>query len=113
MVIYLSIVCLLQFGVIGFTIYHALRWAKVIFLLEDDLGEAIDIHTRTVEALEGIAKTKMYFDSPELKMSVSEALENVKVCQTATQNLIHSFTQRSKQRYIRLVDSTTEEDEVS
>ena len=97
-------------GVLVFVIYHALRWAKVIFLLEDDLAEAIEIHERTTEALEGIIKTPMFFDSPELQAAVREALENVKICQIATQKLINSFTQRSKQKYIRIIDKPQEDE---
>ena len=108
MMVFLSIACVLLITLVGFVIYHALRWAKIIFILEDDLSEAIEIHERTVLALEAILKTQMFFDSPEIKAAVNEALENVRVCQTATQKLVHSLTQRSKQKYIRLVD--TDED---
>jgi len=89
---------------LGFVIYHAFRWAKIIFILEDDLADAIEIHERTLETLEAIVKTPMFFDNPQTKAAVDEAMENVKMCQTATHKLIQNFTQRSKQRYIRLVD---------
>ena len=110
MVSLLAFICLILTGVLVFVIYHALRWAKVIFLLEDDLTEAIEIHERTAETLETIQKTPMFFDSPELQAAVKEALDNVKICQIATQRLIHSFTQRSKQRYIRIVDKNQEDE---
>lgn len=86
-----------------FVTFYAVRWAKIIFILEDDLAEAIEIHERTVKALEAIAKTPMFFDNPQIKAAVDEAMENVKMCQTATHKLIQNFTQRSKQRYIRLI----------
>lgn len=110
MVLLLSIICLLLTGLLIFIIYHALRWAKVIFLLEDDLSEAIEIHERTANTLEVIQKTPMFFDSPELQSAVKEALENVKICQIATQRLINSFTQRSKQKYIRIADKPQEDE---
>jgi len=72
-------------------------------------AEAIDIHERTVSVLEAIIKTPLFFDSPEIKIAVNEAIENVKICQTATQKLVQNFTQRSKQRYIRLIDNTNDE----
>lgn len=90
--------------VLAFVLYHAFRWAKIIFILEDDLAEAIEIHERTLKTLEAIIKTPMFFDNPQTKAAVDEAMENVKMCQTATHKLIQNFTQRSKQRYIRLVD---------
>jgi hypothetical protein len=89
--------------------FYAVRWAKIIFILEDDLAEAIEIHERTAKALEAIVKTPMFFDNPQIKAAVDEAMENVKVCQTATHKLIQNFTQRSKQRYIRLVDQDEDE----
>ncbi len=93
----------------GFAAFFAIRWAKIIFLLEDDLSEAIEIHERTAATLEGILKTPMFFDSPEIKRAATEALDNVKVCQTATQKLVYNFTQRSKQRYVRIEESVESE----
>jgi len=109
MIIFLSILCLFLAGLLGVVTFYAVRWAKIIFVLEDDLGEAIEVHERTVAVLEGIIKAPMFFDSPEIKAAVGEAIENVKVCQTATHKLIQNFTQRSKQRYIRLADNASDE----
>lgn len=95
--------------ILGFVVYHAFRWAKIIFILEDDLAEAIEIHERTLKTLEAIINTPMFFDNPQTKAAVDEAIENVKMCQTATHKLIQNFTQRSKQRYIRLVDENEAE----
>ena len=100
---------LLLLGVLGFVTFHAIRWARIIFILEDDLAEAIEVHERTAKALEEILKTPMFFDNPQVKAAVDEAMENVKMCQTATHKLIQNFTQRSKQRYVRLVDQDEEE----
>jgi hypothetical protein len=109
MIVLLGILCLVLAGLLGVVIFYAVRWAKIIFVLEDDLAEAIEIHERTVSVLETIIKTPLFFDSPEIKIAVNEALENVKVCQTATQKLVKNFTQRSKQRYIRLADNASDE----
>jgi len=109
MIILLSIFCLILGSLLGVVIFYAVRWANIIFMLEDDLAEAIDIHERTVSVLEAIIKTPLFFDSPEIKIAVNEAIENVKICQTATQKLVQNFTQRSKQRYIRLIDNTNDE----
>lgn len=103
------ILSLLLLAALCVVCFYAIRWAKIIFVLEDDLAEAIEVHERTAKALEAIIKTPMFFDNPQIKAAVDEAMENVKVCQTATHKLIQNFTQRSKQRYIRLVDQ--EEDE--
>jgi hypothetical protein len=101
MVIFLSVLCLILLIALIFVVFYALRWARIIFVLEDDLEEAIEIHQRTVNVLENILKMQMFFDSPEVKAVVTETLESVKMCQLATQRLIQNFTQRSKQKYIR------------
>lgn len=109
MAVLLGIICLILAGLLGVVTFYAIRWARIIFVLEDDLAEAIEVHERTVATLEGIIKAPMFFDSPDIKAAVNEALDNVKVCQTATHKLIQNFTQRSKQRYIRLIDNTNDE----
>lgn len=107
----LSLLCLGLTSILAFVLYHAIRWAKVIFLLEDDLSEAVEVHERTVAVFEGLLKMEVFFDSPAVKAQFDAALEDVKVCQTATQKLIQSFTQRSKQRYVRIVTETSTEEE--
>ena len=101
MVIFLSILCLILLIALIAIVFYALRWARIIFVLEDDLEEAIEIHQRTVNVLDNILKMQMFFDSPEVKAVVTETLESVKMCQLATQRLIQNFIQRSKQKYIR------------
>ena len=110
MVFFLSVLCLTLIGVLGFLGYHALRWVRVIFLIEDELSEAIEVHERTIQMLENLTRLPVFFDSPEIKAKFDEALQDVKICQIATQKLVQNFTQLSKQRYIRLVDKN-EEDE--
>ena len=106
--IYLIIITLLL-GLLGVTLFFALRWAQIIFILEDDLTEAIEVHERTIAMLESLRNTPLFSDSPEVMAAVKEAMENVKVCQTATQKLVQNFTQRSKQRYVRVVEDEGEE----
>lgn len=108
MMLYVFLILLLV--ILSITIYYALRWAQIIFILEDDLSDAIEIHERTVQTLEALRKTPLFSDSPEAMSAVNEAMENVKVCQIATQKLINNFTQRSKQRYVRLIEDEGEDD---
>jgi hypothetical protein len=106
----LYVILILLLVILTITIYYALRWAQVIFILEDDLADAIEVHERTVQTLEALKNTPLFSDSPEVMAAVKEAMENVKICQTATQKLIYNFTQRSKQRYVRLIDGEGEDD---
>lgn len=109
-VAFLTILCLALLVALIFVIFYAIRWARIIFVLEDDLTEAIDVHERTVVVFENLLKAQVFFDSPEIKAKYDEALQDVRMCQIATQKLIQNFTQRSKQRYVRLVNEN-EEDE--
>lgn len=101
--------CIILLCLLGISLYYAIRWARIIFLFEDDLDEAIQIHERTIVLLEAIQKTPMFFDSREVQMAVKEAMDSVKMCQIATQKLVNSLTQRSKQKYIRITDQEEEE----
>lgn len=101
MVAFLVVLCLLLAGLFGVTLFFTIRLARIIFMLEDDLSEAIEIHERTVATLEAITKVEMFFDNPTVKKVVDEALQDVRMCQTATHKLVYDLTQRSKQRYIR------------
>lgn len=101
MLVFLLIFCLILLIALSITLFYAIRWAKIIFVLEDDLSEAIEIHDRTIKVLQNILEMPMFFDSPEVKSVVNDSLENVKACQLATYKLVQNFTQRSKQRYIR------------
>lgn len=102
----LIIICLCLASALVFVSYHAIKWAKIIFMLEDDLSEAIEVHERTIMVLDKITKTQMFFDSPEVKVVVDEALSDVRDCRTATHRLVKVFTDRSKQRYIRTEKDT-------
>ena len=103
------VIIFLLLGLLAVVAYYAIRWAQIIFILEDDLAEAIEIHERTIATLEALRSTPVFSDSPEIMAAVKEAMENVKICQTATQKLINNFTQRSKQRYVRLIEDEGEE----
>ncbi|MEI6484553.1 MAG: hypothetical protein WCO62_14160, partial [Betaproteobacteria bacterium] len=61
------IFCLILLIALIVIVFYALRWARIIFILEDDLEEAIEIHQRTVNVLDNILKMQMFFDSPEVK----------------------------------------------
>lgn len=103
------VIIFLLIALLFLVVYYAIRWAQVIFILEDDLAEAIEVHERTVAMLDSLSKTPLFSDSPEVMAAVKEAMDNVKICQTATQKLVQNFTQRSKQRYVRVIEDEGEE----
>jgi len=84
-------------GVMGYYLY---KFAKIIMVFEDDLGEAIEAADQTDEALNNLLQMPMFFDSPEVKKQVNEALEAVRYLQLRIRQTSLTFTERSKQKYI-------------
>lgn len=102
MVWFLGVLCVVLTVLLGVAVFYALRWARIIFLIEDDLAEAIAVHQRSEKTLEGILKVEMFFDNLHIKKAVDEALADVRMCMTATHKLVFALTQRSQQKYIRI-----------
>jgi hypothetical protein len=89
--------------------FYAYRWAKIIMLLEDDLSEAIAVHERSVATMDNVLRTPIFFDSPEIRPILDEAMSDIKLCKLATQKLVTTFTSRSKQSYVRVLEQKEEE----
>ena len=106
--VFITIMLLLAIAWAGAATYYAYRWAKIIMLLEDDLTDAIAIHERSVETLDKVIHTPIFFDSPEIRPIIDNALADVKGCKLATQKLVTTFTSRSKQTYVRVVEEKEE-----
>ncbi len=92
----------LLLGVIGSLSFYVIKLAKIIFMFEDDLAETIQVHERSMTTFDKILKMPLFFDSPEVRSVLTEALEDIKMCKLATQKVITNFTRRSKQKYIRV-----------
>jgi len=107
----LILVCTLLAAWAGLATFYAYRWAQIILLLEDDLSEAVEVHERSLIVFERILNMPLFFDSPEVKPILQEALGDVKMCKLATQKLVTNFTARSKQRYVRVTEEKAVEGE--
>lgn len=86
------------------SIYYLLRFAKIILILEDDLSEAIETLTKSEQTLNQILSMRLFFDSPEVKMVVMDAMQDIKLCKIAVEGVIRRFVQRSKQKYVKVVE---------
>ncbi len=93
----LAIILLLLYSI--FVSFHAYRWAKVIFLLEDKNSEALAIHERTLETFQKLLNMQLFFDSPTVKQTVEEVMNDVKVCKFATESIVFTLTEHSKRKY--------------
>ena len=99
MIFVLVFLLILLFFYSAFITYHAIRWSKIIFSLEDKYSEALEIHQRTMKSLENILKMQLFFDSPAVKKAVEDVREDLKVCQMATQKIVFTLTEHSKRKY--------------
>lgn len=99
LIVFLSISLLLLLIYCIFISFHAYRWARIIFLLEDKYSEALDIHERTLNSFEKLLEMHMFFDSPTVKQTVQEVMEDVKVCKMATQSIVFTLVEHSKRKF--------------
>jgi hypothetical protein len=98
--IFLIILCFLLFAYSCFISFHAYRWAKIIFSLEDKYSEALDIVSRTRDGINNILNMQMFFDSPSVKKIVEEVKEDLKVSEMALSKIVFTLTEHSKKKYI-------------
>ena len=52
----------------------------------------------------------MFFDSPEVQRAAMEALDSIKTAKVSVAGMVSKFTQRSKQKYIEVVETIKEND---
>lgn len=100
---------LLLLAIIGITGYFLIKFARIIFSIEDQLENALEALNGVDDSLEDLLKMKLFFDSKEVKRAVDEALAGVKYSKMAVNALINDFTRLSKEKYI-IVRSDEKED---
>lgn len=103
----LSILFAALFGVAAF---YLIRFAKIIMILEDDFSDAVDSLGDVETQLEKILGMQMFFDSPEVKLVVQEAMSKVKESRTTVNKLVQKFVQRSKSKYNVIVEEESVEE---
>lgn len=80
--------------------YYLIRFARIIFLIEDNLENALETLNAIDESLKGLLEMKLFFDSKEVKYVVDQALSSVRLSKVAIVSLINDFTRLSKEKYI-------------
>lgn len=108
------VVCLsLALGLLAMSVIYLIRFATIIFLVEDMLTEAIDSHDNLVETLTKLIAMPMFFDNLEIRSVALKALEDVKMCKLSTQKLIDRLTKTSKQKYLIIEEVETSSSETN
>lgn len=109
-IVLLSLFSVVLLAALGFAMFHLWKFANIIMLLEDDFSEAIEGLGDVESALEKILGMQLFFDSKEVKLVVQEALTEVKTSRITVNRLIQKFVERSKQKYVVLMEEDTDED---
>ncbi len=78
-------------------------------ILENDFSEATEALQDTEISLQNCLSLPMFFDSPEVQRATMNALESVKASKVAVAGLVRKFTQRSKQKYIEVLEAPRED----
>lgn len=107
---FLSLLCVLLLATNIVCIYYIVRFARIIFMVEDDMSEAIETFANCVKTFEKILGMQLFFDSPDVRPILTEALAEIKASKLAVQAVVQRFVERSKQKYVRVEEN--EEDEV-
>lgn len=101
----LFFLCLLLAGLLGVALFYLWRFARILLILENDFSEATEVLQEAEQGLEQCLALPMFFDSPEVQKATLHALEGVKASRVALAGLVRTFTQRSKQKYIEVIDT--------
>jgi hypothetical protein len=85
------------------------KFARIILILENDFSDATETLQNAEQTLNACLELPMFFDSPQVQRATMEALDEIRTSKIAIAGLIRKFTQRSKQKYIEVVEVEKEE----
>jgi len=104
MFVFLFLLCLILATCLGVALYFLWNFARIILILQDDFSETTEILQDAETAIDECLALPMFFDSPAVQQATINALEGVKTAKLAVGKMVIKFTQRSKQKYIEIVD---------
>lgn len=85
---------------LGGSLYFLLKVARIIFLVEDTLGEALDDLTKVENTLTRYLTMRVFYDSPVLRPILEEAKGDVMLAKASMTKVAERLTRLSKQKYI-------------
>lgn len=73
MMVYIPwVICSLLCILFIVSLYYNIKFAKVIFQMEDDIGECLDILDEKYRSLSKILEIPIFFDSPQVRQVVQD-----------------------------------------
>jgi hypothetical protein len=89
------------------------KFARIIMVLEDDLGKAIESLEEVEGSMENIIEMKLFFDDPEVQRMVASVMDDVRMAKFSVNKMIKSFTDRSKQKFVMVIEDPPDEGETN
>lgn len=89
--------------------FYLWRFARIILILENDFSEATEVLQNAEDALEACLEIPMFFDSPEIQRAALEGMDTIRVAKLGFAGMIRKFTQRSRQKYVEVVDDAKDD----
>ena len=111
LIVFLLLCLLLSLVGLGIACYYLIKFARIIFSIEDHLQDVLKTLSEVDVSLNGLLTMKLFFDSKEVKYAVDEALSSVKLSKIAMVQLINDFTRFSKEKYITVRSNDEDEEE--
>lgn len=84
--------------------YYLWKFVRIIIILENDFTEATETLQNAEQTLKACLDLPMFFDSPEVQRVTVQALDSIKIAKVAVAGLVRKFTERSKQKYIEVIE---------
>lgn len=91
------------------SIYYLLRFARIIFVVEDNLSDSVESLERCLKTFEKILNMKLFFDSAEVRPILEEAINDIKTSKLIVAGIVKKFTAQSKQKYVRVEEEVDED----
>lgn len=88
--------------------FYLQKFVSIIMVLENDLGQATQALEEVDTSMQQIIDMKLYFDTPEVQQMVTHVMESVKMAQFSVNRMIKNFTDRSKQKFVMVIEEEPE-----
>lgn len=96
---------------LGLAIFFIVRFVRIIFIIEDDISEAIEVFDNTEKSIQEFLELPMFFESPQVQKTVSNSLDSIRASKLQIGKIIGKFTERSKYKYIEEIGDTSVQEE--
>lgn len=108
LILFLILLILLLSVLLGLASFYLWKFVRIILILETDFSKATEVLHDSEKTMEELIALPLFYESPEVQQAANEALKSVKSSKVAIGGLVHKFTQRSKQKYVELVEAPSE-----